>query len=195
MPVFQELDRRTAVLYVHPSGCGAGAPLIREFNLTWMIGAPIEDTVAAVHLITAGIPTRYRSMKIINSHLGGALPMLLERLDSQYEWEAPKTPEPPSVAARRMWYDTVAYGHLPALRCACDSFGADRLMLGTDYPYEVGALFQRAIEYVNNAGLPPSDVTKILDTTAPTLLGLAEPVKERSGVGRVIVTMREVRAR
>jgi aminocarboxymuconate-semialdehyde decarboxylase len=180
-PVFQELDRRGAVLYVHPSGCGAGAPLIREFHLTWMIGAPIEDTIAAVHLITAGIPSRYGRLKIINSHLGGALPMLLQRLDSQYAWEAPTTPEPPSHAARRMWYDTVAYGHVPALRCACDSFGADRLLLGTDFPYEAGAQFQRAIEYIDESGLPPSTVTKILDFNAPALLGMAKRLTEGAG--------------
>jgi hypothetical protein len=44
------------------------------------------------------------------------------------------TPELPSVAARRMWYDTVGHGHAPALRCAVESFGADRLLLGTDFP-------------------------------------------------------------
>jgi len=59
--------------------------------------------------------------------------MLLQRLDNQYEWEAPKAPEPPTVAARRMWSATVSYGPVPALRCACDSFGADRLLLGTDF--------------------------------------------------------------
>ena len=182
-PIFQELDRRSAVLYVHPSGCGAGAPLIREFNLTWMIGAPIEDTIAAVHVITAGIPARYRHLKIINSHLGGALPMLLQRLDNQYAWEAPETPEAPSHAARRMWYDTVAYGHVPALRCACDSFGADRLLLGTDFPYEVGAQFQRAIDYIHDSGLPPSTVTKILDVNAPAVLGVAKPLTEGAGAG------------
>jgi putative redox protein len=42
------------------------------------------------------------------------------------------------VTARRMWYDTVGHGHVPALRCAIDSLGADRLVLGTDFPYEQG---------------------------------------------------------
>jgi len=63
-----------------------------------------------------------------------ALPMLLQRADDQYRWEAPDTPEAPSVTARRMWYDTVGHGHVPALRCAIDSLGADRLLLGTDFP-------------------------------------------------------------
>jgi hypothetical protein len=44
-----------------------------------MIGAPIEDTISIMQLITHGIPTRYPAIKIINSHLGGALPMLLQR--------------------------------------------------------------------------------------------------------------------
>jgi len=139
-PIFAELNRWAAVLYLHPAGNSACSPLIGNYHLTWMVGAPVEDTISIMHLITHGIPTRYPNIKIINSHLGGALPMILQRADDQYRWEAPDTPEPPSVAARRMWYDTVGHGHVPALRCAIDSFGADRLLLGTDFPYENGLL-------------------------------------------------------
>lgn len=46
-----------------------------------------------MHLITHGIPARCPDVKIINSHLSGALPMLLQRADDQYRWEAPDTPE------------------------------------------------------------------------------------------------------
>jgi hypothetical protein len=54
--------------------------------------------------------------------------------------EAPETPGKASAAARRMWYDTVGHGHghPPALRCAADSFGPDRLVLGTDFPHQTG---------------------------------------------------------
>ena len=104
-PVFAELNRRSAVLYLHPAGNGACSPLIGNYHLTWMVGAPVEDTISIMQLITHGIPVRYPDIKIINSHLGGALPMLLQRADDQYRWEAPDTPEPPSVAARRMWYE------------------------------------------------------------------------------------------
>jgi 6-methylsalicylate decarboxylase len=125
-PVFAELNRRQAVLYLHPAGNSACTPLIKDFSLTWMVGAPVEDTISVMQLITRGIPSRYPDIKIINSHLGGALPMLLQRADNQYKWEYPETPELPSAAARRMWYDTVGHGHIPALRCTVDSFGADR---------------------------------------------------------------------
>lgn len=173
-PVYAELDRRAAVLYVHPEGAGAYSPLIGP-TMTWEIGAPIEDTVGITHLIQAGIPSRFPHLKIVTSHLAGALPMLLERMDRQYGWEAPDTPEKPSVAAGRMWFDTVGHNHTPALRAAAETFGADRLVLGTDFPYQASDAFREAVTYVQRAGLPDRDVSAVLDTTAAELLGLTKP--------------------
>jgi aminocarboxymuconate-semialdehyde decarboxylase len=171
-PVFAELNNRSAVLYLHPAGNGACSPLISDYHLTWMVGAPVEDTISIMQLITHGFPTRYPNIKIINSHLGGALPMLLQRVDNQYQWEAPETPERPSTAARRMWYDTVGHGHVPALRCAIDSLGADRLLLGTDFPYENGDAFVRAIDYINDPQIDTNAARAILDQNASALLGI-----------------------
>ncbi|MGN2638773.1 amidohydrolase family protein [Nocardia takedensis] len=175
-PVLAELDRRAAVVYLHPAGNSACTPLIAEHHMTWMAGAPIEDTISVVQLITHAIPTRYPNLRIINSHLGGALPMLLQRLDNQYRWEAPRTPEPPSTTARRMWYDTVGHGHIPALRAAIDSLGSDRLLLGTDFPYENGEIFLRAIDHINDPAIDPAAAAMILDTNAAALLGLHHPI-------------------
>jgi aminocarboxymuconate-semialdehyde decarboxylase len=171
-PIFAELNRRSAVLYLHPAGNSVCSPLIANYHLTWIVGAPVEDTISVMHLITHGIPTRYPDIKIINSHLGGALPMLLQRADDQYRWEAPDTPELPSVAARRMWYDTVGHGHVPALRCAIDSLGADRLLLGTDFPYENGDTFVRAVDYVHDFQIDTGAARAILDQNASVLLGI-----------------------
>jgi predicted TIM-barrel fold metal-dependent hydrolase len=187
--IFAELNRRSAVLYLHPAGNSACTPLISDYHLTWMVGAPVEDTISIMQLITTGLPARYPNIKIINSHLGGALPMLLQRADDQYRWEAPDTPEPPSVAARRMWYDTVGHGHVPALRCAIDSFGADRLMLGTDFPYENGDIFVRAVDYISDPQIDPAAARAILDHNASALLGigqLRETREARSDSGRTI---------
>ena len=172
--LFAELDHRGTVLYLHPAGNAACSPLIAGYHGTWSIGAPVEDTISILHLITRGIPSRFPRMKILNSHLGGALPMLVQRMDNQLPWEAPETPEQPSAAARRMWYDTVGHGHPPALRCAADSFGADRLVLGTDFPYENGAAFQRAVGYITTSGLVPGDADRVLTANAEALLGLSE---------------------
>ena len=171
-PLYTELNRRGTVLYIHPAGVSACSPLIADYGLTWPIGAPIEDTISATQLIFKSIPVRYPRIKIINSHLGGALPMLLQRLDNQYSWAAPEVSEPPSAQARRMWYDSVGHFHVPALRCACESFGADRLLLGTDFPYLAGEQYRRSVSYIQDAGLSTSDAYGILDINAASLLQL-----------------------
>lgn len=173
LPVYEELDRRGSVLFVHPAGVGAESALIGA-ELTWQIGAPIEDTVAVMNLIVAGIPSRFPRMKIILPHLGGALPMLLPRIDRQNPWEAPETPELPSLAARRIFYDTVGHNHIPALRLAAEVLGADRLVLGSDFPYQKGDAFTESVTYVQRSGLPGDAVTDILDRTAVELLGLED---------------------
>ena len=130
-----------------------------------MVGAPFEDTIAAMQLITSGHLQRYPAVKIICSHLGGALPMIPLRADDHVAWETPDIPQPPSQAAHRLWYDTVSHCHGPALRCAIDSFGFDRILLGTDFPYEDGDTFVRAVAYIIDVA-DPSEAHAILDANA-----------------------------
>ncbi|MBB5084883.1 amidohydrolase family protein [Nonomuraea endophytica] len=160
LPVYAELDRRGAVLFVHPAGEFAADPRLR-----WAVGAPVEDTVAAMRLIVDGVPLRYPGMRIVVPHLGGALAMLTERADHQVSGLA----EPPSVTARRMFYDTVSHGHAPALRAAAQTFGADRLVLGTDFPFLKGELFTGAVSYLAEA-LNPQEVEQVTRRTPSSLL-------------------------
>ncbi len=125
-------------MFLHPTGNNANTPLIADYKLTWMIGAPAEEVIAVLQLIAAGVPKRFPNMKIIHSHLGGAVAMVLKRWDSVSTWEYPQMPERPSIAARRMWYDTVDYGDVPALRATVDSLGIGQVVLGSDFPYETG---------------------------------------------------------
>jgi aminocarboxymuconate-semialdehyde decarboxylase len=73
---------------------------------------------------------------------------------------------------RKLYYDT-ANGYAPALRCACEALGPERLMLGTDFPY-IGAIKQN-VDYVLGAGLTAEAETQILDRTATELLKLMAP--------------------
>ena len=176
-PFFAELDRRSAVLFLHPVGAGAG-PGTADYGLAWMIGAPVEDSVAALRLVLSGLTSRYPNIRVIVPHLGGILPFLLRRLDDAFERQRVRgvpmgIDGPPSIYVRRLWFDTVS-SHPAALRCACDSFGADRLMLGSDFPYNAGAQYEYCVKYVKEAGLPEKDTTAILDKNAKTLLGLGK---------------------
>ncbi len=177
-PLYVELDRRGAVLFLHPVGMGAG-PGSEDYGMRWMIGAPVEDAIAALRLVLSGMTTRYPRVRIIVPHLGGFLPFLLERLDDEAGREAhagigPAVTERPSALVRRLWFDTVNC-HAAALRCACESFGAERLLLGTDYPYLSGPRFEHAVRYVEAAGLAPADATGIAGDNAAALLGLDTP--------------------
>jgi aminocarboxymuconate-semialdehyde decarboxylase len=171
-PFYEELNRRGTVLYIHPSGNGIDSPFVIPFNLRWAIGAPMEDTVSIMHLIEAGIPQKYPKLKIVNSHLGGMIPMVFQRLDNISKWEHPLL-ELPTITAKRMWYCSVGHGHPPALRAAVDSMGADRICLGSDFPYENGELYNHAIQYISESGLKSEDAEKILDRNAAYVLGLA----------------------
>ena len=172
-PLYEELNRRGTIFYIHPAGVGAESPLITDYHITWMLGAPVEDSISVLTMITKGVPKRFPKMKIVNSHLGGLMPLALQRWDNQWGWENPQTPEKPSISAKRMWYDTVGHGHSPAIKAAVDTIGAERMVLGTDFPYEAGPLFKRSIDYISSSGLKPSEAEMILNHNAAAVLGMA----------------------
>ena len=186
VPFWTELDRRGAVVFLHPQGVGCG-PGTRDFGMAWLVGAPVEDTAAALRLIMAGMLDKYPRLKVIVPHLGGVLPFLAQRITDltahsvarqRAQDQAPAIDGPPSAYFRRLWYDTVN-SHPAALRCACETFGADRLLLGTDFPYLAGPQWAPLVRYIEGAGLSPEDTAAILGGNAEALLGLgaASPAK------------------
>jgi aminocarboxymuconate-semialdehyde decarboxylase len=172
-PLFAELDRRSAVLFVHPAGTAADSSLVRSLGFDWLVGAPIESTIVAVHLIARGIPSRFPRLRIVIAQLGGALPLLIRRLDNLFPRVAPDAPEPPSVAVRRLWFDTVTHGYGPALAAGVAAFGSERLVLGTDYPYVRGEGYRESVAFMAGAGVTADDIEAILDRNGARLTGLA----------------------
>jgi predicted TIM-barrel fold metal-dependent hydrolase len=82
-------------------------------------------------------------------------------------------PEPPSVTARRFYYDTVGHGSHAALLCAWKAFGADHLLPGSDFPVLLNfETYARTFAWIREAGLPAADVVQILERNAPALLKL-----------------------
>lgn len=171
-PVYAELDRRHSVVFFHPSVNGLCSPLVTEWGLSPTAGAVFEDTTVALHLITRRIPHRYPNITFIIPHLGGALPMLLNRLDNQLVLSEPDLPEKPSVTAGRFYYDTVAHGSQAALRCAVEAFGYERLVCGSDYPVLLPfETYADTIGHVRDAGLSGPAVRNILSDNAVRAFG------------------------
>ncbi len=170
-PFFAELNRRTAVLLLHPIGSSAGSPVIENSKLTWPIGAPLEDTICLLQLMQAGVPERFPDLRIILPHLGGFAPFVMERLDHMKARFLPPSAPAPSEQAKFFWYDTVG-AQTSALRGTEELVGSDRLLLGTDYPFWRGEALRKAVEYVEKSGLPAPQIARIQGGNAEQLLGL-----------------------
>ncbi|HXV82212.1 MAG TPA: amidohydrolase family protein [Candidatus Binatia bacterium] len=170
VPFFDELNRRGMVVFLHPVGCGCG-PFLEDLGLDFPLGAPFEDSIAAMRLVLAGVIHRFPKIRFIVPHLGGTLPFLITRLDNSSvarRWEYK-----PSQYLKRLWYDSIN-GNVAALRCAREAFGADRLVLGTDFPHLARERFNQCVSYVEESDLPQEEKHAILDRNAQALLGLAE---------------------
>ncbi len=172
LPIYEELNLRNATVLFHPTGNGILSPLVNDFGLGAALGTSLEDTLVALHLIARKIPAAYPDITFIVPHLGGPIAMLLQRLDNQFSMASRELPEPPSVTARRFYYDTVGHGSHAALLCAWKAFGADHLVPGSDFPvllsYET---YKRTFEWIREVGLPEGDVELILEKNAPGVIG------------------------
>jgi aminocarboxymuconate-semialdehyde decarboxylase len=168
---FAELDRRKAVLFIHPSGGSVGSQLLEATNLTWPIGAPLEDTTCLLQFMQANIPSRFPDMKVIIPHLGGFAPFLTARLDQLKNRFLPASSDLPSVQAKYFWYDTVN-AYPSALRCAQEAVGAEKLLLGTDYPFWRDDAFRLCVEYIADAVPRSQDADGILGGNAQKLFGM-----------------------
>jgi predicted TIM-barrel fold metal-dependent hydrolase len=172
MPIYEELNRRRALVLFHPTGNGICSPLVTDFGLNSALGTSLEDTTVALHLIARKIPAQFPNITFIIPHLGGPIAMLLERLDNQFSMAQRELPEPPSVTARRFYCDTVGHGSHAALLCAWKAFGADHLLPGSDFPVLLNfETYARTFAWIREAGLPADDVEQILERTAPAVLG------------------------
>jgi 6-methylsalicylate decarboxylase len=175
-PLFAELNRRKTVVFVHPVGSGGG-PNSEDFSLMWMLASRFEDTIAMARLILSGLTLRYPDIRFIIPHLGGTMSLFLQRMDNVAErdgWREKHSAElMPSDLARRFWFDTVNEQH-SALRCACETFGVERLLLGTDWPMLPPEKLKHFVDYVPEA-LGADDARQILDVNATRLLGVSRP--------------------
>ena len=135
-PVFAELDRRKAVIYVHPvtpACCVNLVPGIQDANIEY----GTDTTRAIARMIFGGAAQRFPNIRIIWSHAGGTMPFLIERFlrtATFPEWRK-KLPGGFLPEAQRFYYDTAQVSNAVALSCARQVIPASHFVFGTDYPY------------------------------------------------------------
>lgn len=160
---------------MHPM-TGMLRPSLDDYSLRVMVDWPQETTIAVGRLIYSGVLERHPQLRLCLCHGGGTLPYLRGRLDRGYfapKYEAnpdcrAHISQPPSAYLDRLYYDTCVASP-EALTYLIGLMGADHVMLGTDYPFEIGdanmALAQPAID-----ALEPGERAQVLGGNAAALL-------------------------
>jgi aminocarboxymuconate-semialdehyde decarboxylase len=171
-PFWQAAEERDALVLVHPYA-SIGSDRLARYWLGNIVGNPAEETVAAAHLVYGGVMERHPGLKVCLTHGGGFLPYQIGRQDRGFEAYGQLTRvhlrAAPSSFLRRFYYDSVVHGP-EALRFLVERVGADRVVLGSDYPFPMGD--PRPVATVLDAGFDEA-------TTSAILGGNSRPALER----------------
>ena len=139
-PVWTAAAALNVAVLVHPQAPILGDPRFRRDNLTQIAGFPLETALAMTRVIFGGVLDRWPTIRWCFAHGGGAFPYILPRLDKGWhvaDAAHAAIPEPPSRYAHRVWIDSLT--HSPrVLRFALETFGTERVVLGSDYPFRLG---------------------------------------------------------
>ncbi|PDP87275.1 amidohydrolase [Glycomyces fuscus] len=169
-PLWERAAATGAVLFLHPFGCTLDERLDRWY-LSNIVGQPAENAVALSHLVFSGVLDRHPGLRVVAAHGGGYLPTHLGRADHGWRVrpDARGCADPPSSYLRRMWFDSLV--HDPAvLRHLVEAVGSDRVLLGSDHPFDMGA--DAPVAALRAAGLDPGALARIGGGNAAALLDL-----------------------
>jgi aminocarboxymuconate-semialdehyde decarboxylase len=170
-PVWAAAAELDAILLVHPYNV-AGADRLKSYYLNNLIGNPLDTTIAAACLVFGGVLERHPKLKVCLVHGGGFVPYQAGRW--VHGWKV--RPEPqvhlkqsPEPWIDRFYYDTILHAQ-PQLKFLVDSVGPGRVMLGSDYPYDMGT--GECVRQVKALSISDADKAMVLSGVAASLLGV-----------------------
>jgi aminocarboxymuconate-semialdehyde decarboxylase len=172
----QELD---IVIFMHPIGFTQGERLMDHY-FNNVIGNPLETTVAASHLIFDGVMERYPKLKVLLPHAGGYLAHYWARMD--HAWKARPDcrvtiKRKPSSYLEKFYFDTITFDRT-MLKNMVDRYGVDHVVLGTDYPYDMG--MEHPVDFIGGTpGISATDKNLIMGGNAARLLKIHDNRRNR----------------
>jgi aminocarboxymuconate-semialdehyde decarboxylase len=167
-PFWARAAETRALLFLHPFGCSLDERLDRYY-LSNTVGQPAENAVALSHVIFGGVLDRHPDLRILAAHGGGYLPTSIGRSDHAWRTrpDSRSCADLPSSYLRRLWFDSLT--HSPEqLRALVAAAGADRVALGSDYPFDMGT--DDPVAAAQDAALDPAALDSVLRGTAAALL-------------------------
>lgn len=173
-PFWAAAEELGAFIFIHPQ-VSAAAERLTSYYLRNMVGLTLETTIAGACLVFGGVLERYPRLKICLAHGGGYVPYQAGRF--QHGWEVREEAKvrlhnPPSESLGRLYYDTILHSK-PALEFLISTAGHDRVLLGSDYPFDMGNL--DCVARVRALSIEPAARDLILGGYARTVLG--EPTR------------------
>ena len=173
-PFWAEVEKLGAVIVIHTNGHPARERL-QDHNFLNLLGHAFEATLATAHLIFNGVMERYPDLKIVVVHGGGYLPAYAGRID--HAWRAREdvregVPNPPGSYLEKFFFDTMVF-EPDQLKFLIDKYGADHVLLGTDYPYDMGEVDPLGL-IAKVDGLTQDQIDLIAGGNAARLLGFVD---------------------
>ena len=168
-PLWAAAEELDAFVFIHPVAV-AGADRLKAYYLVNLVGNPVDTTIAAACLVFGGVLDRHPKLKICLAHGGGFVPYQAGRWT--HGWKVRPEPkknlklEPKDIVGRFL-YDTICHSQA-SLEFLIARAGAARVLLGSDYPYDMGML--NGVNDVNALAISDADKTAILGARAQVLL-------------------------
>jgi aminocarboxymuconate-semialdehyde decarboxylase len=167
---FAKAEELDIVIFMHPIGFSHGERLVDHY-FNNVIGNPLETTVGTSHLIFGGVIDRHPGLKIVLPHAGGYLAHYWARMDHAHRARPDcrtMIKKAPSSYLRKFYFDTITFDSR-MLRNLIDKYGPDHVLLGTDYPYDMGE--EDPVGLINSVPrLKPAEKTRIMGGNASRLL-------------------------
>ena len=173
--IFARAEELGMLIFMHPTGF----PEARRFGdhyLVNVIGNPLDTTVALHHLIFGGVLADYPNLKLVASHGGGYLPAYSGRIDHAASARpdcCERIRRMPTTYLKRVYFDALVYTH-HQLDYLVDEYGADHILMGTDYPADMGEVDPIGMIEAT-PGLDDIERRAILGRNAARLLNLEVP--------------------
>ena len=175
-PVWAAAAETGAFMLIHPNRV-AGADRLRNYYLTNLIGNPLDTTIAAASLVFGGVMERYPNIKICLAHGGGFTAYQAGRwVHGWHVRNEPKKslPVSPEASLRRFYYDTILHAR-PQLESLVAWAGASHVLLGSDYPYDMGTF--ECVRQVRALSISEADRATILGGQAQAMLPIGGQVR------------------